>query len=125
MGVVQRYKGRLAFDHVPDQLQAVPTVADGITAHAGGGKASATALTADMNRVATVATAADSVLLPASAAGKRVYVVNDASNSMQVFGAGSDTINGVATGTGVAHAGGNAAVYWCVVAGKWHRTLSA
>ena len=101
------------------------SAADGITAFAGGGQASATALTKTVNRVATVATAADSVKLPASAAGLVVLVVNGAANSMQVFGAGTDTINDVATGTGVAQAGGKAASYFCPVAGKWYRTLSA
>ena len=38
------------------------------------------------------------------APGLRVLVRNSAANSMQVFGAGTDTINAVATATGVAQA---------------------
>lgn len=102
------------------------TATDAITAHAGGGQASATALTSTINRVSTVATAADSVKLPASAAGLYVMLVNGAAtNSMQVFGSGTDTINDVATGTGVAQAAGVSAIYFCPVAGKWYRVLSA
>lgn len=97
-----------------------------ITAFAGGGQASATALTGLINNVTVVATAADSVKLPASAAGLMVLVTNsDAADSMQVFGAGTDTINDVATATGVAQAAGKTALYICPVAGKWYRLLSA
>lgn len=105
---------------------ALTSAATSLTAFAGGGQASATALTKQINHVTTVATAADSVKLPVSVAGLVVYVVNGAaSNSMQVFGAGTDTINDVATGTGVAQAAGKAATYVCPVAGKWYRVLSA
>ena len=101
------------------------SAADAITAFAGGGQTNATALPASFNRVATVATANDSVKLPASVAGRSVYVVNGSANSMQVFGAGTDTINDVATATGVAQAAGKSATYFCPVAGKWYRVLSA
>ena len=104
----------------------IRTVTDSITAFAGGGKASATVLVSDINFVTTVATAADSVLLPGSKAGMVVYVVNNAAaNAMQVFGAGTDTINGVATGTGVSQAAGKGAIYVCATAGVWIRILSA
>jgi hypothetical protein len=95
------------------------SVTDAITAHAGGGQASATALTTGLNRVTVVATAADSVRLPASAAGLEVWIVNDTANAMQVFGASTDTINNVATATGVSVAAGKTVVYRCPVAGKW------
>ena len=95
--------------------------ADNITAHAGGGQASATPLTGAVNRIATVATAADSVKLPASVAGMVVYASNDAANAAQVFGAGTDTIDDVATATGVPLPGKSSAVFSCPVAGKWYR----
>lgn len=104
--------------------------ATGITAHAGGGQASATLLTAQFNRVDTVTTAADSVKLPAPTyIGQEVEVLNNAvANSMQVFGSGTDTINGVATGTGVAQAAGKMATYKASsigTAAAWFRMLSA
>lgn len=105
---------------------AAGTAADALTAHAGGGQAAALLLTAGINRVATVASANDSVKLPVSAAGMTVIAINGAAtNSMQVFGSGTDTINDVATATGVAQAAGKDASYHCPVAGKWYRILSA
>lgn len=106
------------------------SVVTGITAHAGGGQASATALTGAINRVDTVASAADSVALPApTVVGQEVVVINNAAvNSMQVFGSGTDTINGVATATGVAQAAGKIATYVAVTTGAgaaWFRLLSA
>lgn len=85
-----------------------------ITAHAGGGQSSAFQLGAQMNVITTVTTAADSVALPKINAtpnalgcvGTIIWVSNGASNSMQVFGKTPDTVNAIATGTGVAVAGG-------------------
>ena len=81
------------------------SVQDGIVAFAGGGKASATQLAAAVNRLSTVATGADSVKLPGVSAadvGIEVEIINDGAASAQVFGSGSDTIDAVATATGVA-----------------------
>jgi hypothetical protein len=102
----------------------------GITAFAGGGQSSATALTTVVNEVVTVGTAADSVKLPApSKVGQMVIVINaHASNAIQVFGSGTDTINGVATATGVSQAAGKTALYVAATTGtaaKWYRNLSA
>ena len=94
------------------------TAANTLTATAGGTQAAALALTSSLNRVTVVATAADSVRLPAMVAGQMVVVINShASNSMQVFGAGTATINGVATATGVALAAGKVGLYFAVTAG--------
>lgn len=96
--------------------------ASALTAHAGGTQAAALALTAAINSVGTVGTIADSVKLPASVAGGIVVVVNDAALSLQAFGASTDTIDDVATATGVAVPGKSTAVFWCPVAGKWYST---
>lgn len=74
----------------------------GITAHAGGTKAAAYQLTRGFNVLATVATNADSVLLPTDrVVGDEVIIVNDGAANAQIFGAGSDTIDAVASATGV------------------------
>jgi len=100
--------------------------ASAITAFAGGGQTSATQLNNCVNEVVTVASAADSVKLPRSYPGAEVVVINaHAANAIQVFGTSPDTINGVATGTGVSQAATKSAVYRCPVAGKWYRILSA
>lgn len=93
---------------------------DTITAFAGGGQTSATLLANELNRVGTVATAADSVKLPASAAGLTIIVANHGANSMQVFGSGTDTINDVATATGVPQMQGSVCIYTCYTAGAWY-----
>ena len=63
-------------------------------------------LTKSASRVDTVATAADSVRLKAMVAGEICYVTNASATSLQLFGAGTATINAVATATGVAVAAG-------------------
>lgn len=78
----------------------------GIVAAVGGGQTNATPLLAQNNEVSNVATAADSVLLPAWAPGLVITVNNLTSTSLQVFGRAPDTINTVATGTGVAQGQG-------------------
>lgn len=93
---------------------------DTITAFAGGGQASATLLAAENNRITTVATIGDSVKLPASAAGMSIVVVNHGANAMQVYGSGTDTVDDVATATGVAQMNGSVALYYCVTAGAWY-----
>lgn len=103
-----------------------PTI--GLTAHAGGGQANALPLANAMNEVSTVATAADSVSLPLANDGLVVYLRNASATSMQVFGSGTDTINGVATATGVAQAAGVSAIYFCTKsapAGTWGRVQSS
>lgn len=99
--------------------QIMGPAANNIVAHAGGGQASATQLTAMENNVTTVATAADSVKLPASAAGMCVTVINSGANALQLFGNGSDTINGAATGTGISLPAGKTGLYSCPASGKW------
>ena len=94
---------------------------DGITATASGTQATAYQLTAYLSRVTTVATGADAVALPPAVPGLEVSVINSGANSMQVFGnyAAGDTINGVATATGIAQAAGTTFTYTCSTQGKW------
>ncbi len=93
---------------------------DNITAFAGGGQASATQLLAQTSRITTVATAGDSVKLPPSAPGLEVMLINHGANSMQVYGSGTDTIDDVATATGVSQMINSLVIYICTGAGKWY-----
>lgn len=102
------------------------------TAFAGGGQASATQLGNGLNVVTVVATAADSVKLPAAVAGSVVFVKNaDGADSMTVFGFGTDTIDAVASATGNAQAAGKGKLYFATsgvgdgVAGTWVSLLGA
>lgn len=105
-----------------------PTVSyvNGLTAHAGGGQGSATPCTAVINRFTTVATAADSGVLMASAPGMSVTVTNAAAtNSMNLFPASGDQINALGANAAFALAAGKTAQLTCAVAGQWHAVLSA
>lgn len=104
---------------------AIESANNTITAFAGGGQTSATPLTAAVNRVTTVATQGDSVALPASVAGMEVVVINQGANAMQVFGAGTDTINSIATATGISQGIKTVAIYVCTVAGNWDVPITA
>lgn len=94
------------------------SVTDTITAKASGVHADATALTTTVNNVATVATAKDSVVLPVMNAGQVVLIANSGTASAQVFAAGTATINGVATDTGVALGNGKSGVFFAVTPSK-------
>src|SRR2546423_14651994 len=111
------------------QFNSIYSVSDNITAHAGGGQGSATALPSAINRVTTVATAADSVVLPAATAaiaGMTVTVINSAaSNSLTAYPASGDAINILSANTGLAIAAGKTAEFICTGAGHWHAILSA
>jgi hypothetical protein len=93
--------------------------ANALTAHAGGTQAAALQLAATINNVTTVASAGDSVKLPASAGGLAITIMNNGASSMQVFGAGTDTIDSVATATGVSQGIGVITTYYCTAAGNW------
>lgn len=103
-------------------------VSAGLIAHAGGGQANALQLTEAWNEIVTVATAADSVKLPPTGPstannvgpGVSISVTNAGANGLQVFATAPDTINGVATGTGIALPAGKTGIYWTSAAGKWY-----
>lgn len=110
----------------------------GITALAGGGQTGATPLPAALNRIDTVASGNDSVMLPQAIPGTFVFVKNNTATSAQVFGIPNNPVTGVgdtiatnssntqvATGTGVALAGTKLAIYVCFEAGKWQTLLTA
>jgi hypothetical protein len=91
-----------------------------LTAHSGGGQSSALPLVSVINAITTVAADGDSVRLPPSLPGLRVQVTNlNVLHSVQVYGAGTDTINLVATGTGVPLLPDQTAVYTCATSGNW------
>lgn len=131
MNIMQRFLGGIsAGGFLNKGATFVPgSVATGVAALAGGGQTGATLLTGAINSVDTVATAADSVALPPpSYPGQTIIVINTTANSTQVFGSGTDTISGAATGTGVAQAGGKTAIYVAKTVGTaaaWFRVLSA
>jgi len=97
----------------------IESASNAVAAFAGGGQASATQLAAEVCRITTVTTAGDSVKLPASVAGLTILVINNGANPAQVFGLGTDTIDGVAAATGVSQMQSSVVLYICAVVGTW------
>ena len=100
-------------------------VATGLTALAGGGQSGATKLTGNINRITTVATAADSALLPAGTVGKRVSVFNATANSTTIYPQTGESIGTGAANAGFAVGAGKGAVFECVAGGLWNVSLGA
>ncbi|CAM5999253.1 unnamed protein product, partial [Sphagnum balticum] len=113
---------------VPNPSFFYESAVDNIAAHAGGGQALATPLNGEVNRIITVATSGDSVLLPPATvdqgvvnqAGLTLLVINHGANPVQVFGSGTDTINDVAAATGVSQMQSSMTFYTCTSTGKWY-----
>lgn len=99
---------------------------NGITAFSTGGQTNAVPLVSVINRVTTVAAAADSVKLPAAVAGLSITVTNAAAaNAMNVFPATGDIINALAANTALSIVANKTATFTCAVAGQWHSVLTA
>ncbi len=101
---------------IPGTLPA-PSTQIGLTAQADGTKANATQLGYGVNTLTTVAGAADSVLLPYAYPGAVVFIANTVATAIQVFGKGTDTVDGVATATGIDQAA-SARAWYVGVAGE-------
>ena len=99
-----------------NQLFGAPqfSTENGITATAGGGKTSARLLKATINQVSVCATGNDSLKLPANPQpGNVVFIANDGAAAAQVYGSNNDTIDAVATATGVALTNATRAFFLC------------
>lgn len=102
------------------------SAANALTAHAGGGQGSALALARQINRITTVGSAGDSVLLPVSVAGRVVTVINAAAaNAMDVFPQSGDAINALSANTALSVAANKTVMFFCAVAGTWNSLLTA
>lgn len=112
-----------------DDLIVNPDVSaaqNGLTALAGGGQSGATALKYGVNRVTVVATAGDSVLLPAAKAGHSVAVINaDAAEAMDMFPAVGESINALSANTALSVAVNKTLLLVCAVDGIWNSILTA
>lgn len=112
----------------------------GITATASGNQANAYQLSAQMSRIDTVGTALDSVALPKisispgnqapGGLGDLIFVYNnDSADGAQVYGVTPDTINGIATATGVFLPAGATLLAWPIAynnstgVGQWQALI--
>lgn len=98
---------------------------DNITANAGGGQAGAFQITTQTARITVVANPGDSVQLPPATPGLELLLINHGANAMQVFGNAilGDTIDDIATATGVSQMSNSLVIYTCPTQGtpgKWY-----
>ncbi len=103
----------------------VNSLATGLSAFAGGGQGSATALTKDYNIVATVATAADSVKLPTAVVGRVVTIKNTAANAMDVYPFSGDAINGGSANASISVPANVAKTFIADTTGNWETTTES
>jgi hypothetical protein len=97
----------------------------GLVASASSDQAGATPLTAAFNRVGTVGTAGDSVLLPPALKNSCVIAKNaTASTSMDVFPSSGDKINALSADAAYAVAGAKTVMFLCAVDGQWDTLLT-
>lgn len=102
------------------------SAADGLVAHAGGGQGSALPITTQMARFTTVASAADSAILPSALPGMSYTVSNAAAaNSMNIFPATGEIINALAANAAFALVAAKTVEFVCMKTGQWHTILSA
>jgi len=99
----------------------------GFTAHAGGTKAAALQLPAQVAflEVDTTATNGDSVLLPAALSGMEIKVWNNGAATLDIYGRGTDTINQSVTATAYTLTAGQAAHFCCAKNGSWFAIKTA
>lgn len=117
--------GDAEFLNLSSTARAFRSAQNGLVALAGGAQAG-TALSKDVNRFTTVATAADSAQLPAAEVGMAIVVINAAAaNSMNVFPQTGESINALANNTAFAVASNKTAIFFCALAGKWNVVLTA
>ena len=109
------------------QMQTI-LATDALSANSGGVQAGATAITTNLARFTTVGGSGYSAVLPASAPGLEITVINAGANPMTVWPNGaSDTINGNNNASAIPYVlGVNGVVtFACTVAGAWHSLAGA
>ena len=98
---------------------------NGLVALAGGGQTGATPIVSLISRFTTVATTADSSLLPLSAPGCELTIVNAGAQSMNVYPQVGEAINASAVNVAIALAAGKTMTAACAVTGTWNTMTSA
>lgn len=107
-------------DSIIDQVNNPRSVGGGLTA-VGTNQATSLALTSLLN-VITSAALGTGVTLPSAASvgiGNSVIIFNDGASAIQVYGAGSDTIDTIAAATGVVLTNAKRCQYYVTAAATW------
>lgn len=95
-----------------------------ITATASGNQATAYPLLAVVSRVTTVATAGDSVRLPAAIAGMVRYVTHAGAANLDIYPSFGESIDGFAADTAQRIVPGTRVTYSCATNGIWHASAT-
>lgn len=85
---------------------------------AGTTRADALQLAAQSNRIGT-AGAGTGVILPPAVVGRHITVFNDGANAAQIYGNGTDTVDGHAAATGTPLTNTKRAIFFCFAAGAY------
>ena len=120
-------KGNIVGDRFEEAIVGTISVRDNITAAAGGGQANAVGIVAQISRVATVATTADSIKLPLAGPyiGAELTVINAGANSLNLYPAVGDQINALGANAAFAVAASKTATLTSMGGTQWHSMLSA
>jgi hypothetical protein len=102
--------------------EMIDSTTTGITAHAGGGQANATQLSANYNEVTVVASDGDSVKLLPAQVGLRQTVKNDGAANLAVFPSSGDKIDDQSINTSVLLAPGSSLTFEAVNDTNWETT---
>jgi len=110
--------GGISSDNIATSGYVSESTGNALTA-AGSSRTDALALTNQINNITTAA-ASTGVILPSSVAiGTIVTIFNAGANAIKVYGAGSDTIDGVAGATGVPLTNAKRCIYIAVATATW------
>lgn len=90
-----------------------------MVALASGGITGATPVAATISNFSTVANNNDSAVLPVAKAGAVYLVSNNGAHALQMFGNGTDTIDGTAGATGISMPAGQDLIFVCCALGQW------
>lgn len=102
----------------------------GLTAHSGGGQASAVALPSGLNQVDTCAADHDSVKLPSAVANAAnglvaVLVYNNTTHTLDVYPQSGDSINNGAANAVFSVGAAKGCLFFCSKTAQWGTLLSA
>lgn len=103
----------------------VSSVDPAITAHAGGTKAAAYALSKQINIVTTCATALDSLLMPTAVVGQQITVANLGVATCAIYGKGTNTIDDIATANPFILQPEDVVTFTCYTTAKWQSDSEA
>lgn len=126
--------GSAAYSYITLTGHVYESATNAITATASGTQTNSVLLTTSINRVTTITTGGDSILLPPAVPGLSIKVINaTASTSMNVYPAsatqggvtGGDAINALSQNTAYAVAGTKVVIFSSAIAGTWNTLLTA